>query len=99
MHLPQWKGKGLLFDVDGTLRKTKSGDIFPLSPDDVELLPSRREVLKKWLDEEYQLFFVSNQGGVASKKLTSDDAQACFNRREAPLFGDIEEQKKPQKPN
>lgn len=79
-HHPEWTGKGLLLDVDGTLRKTKSGDLFPTSPDDIELLPGRREVLQKWIDDGYQLFFVSNQGGIHGKKLTAEDAQACFDR-------------------
>src|SRR6185503_669028 len=58
---PEFTGKGLLLDVDGTLRKTKSGEIFPKDPDDVELLPGRREVLERWIKDGYTLFFVSNQ--------------------------------------
>ena len=45
--------KGLLLDVDGTIRRTLSGNVFPHHPDDVELLPNRKEVLKtvpgRWL--------------------------------------------------
>ena len=77
---PQFTGKGLLLDVDGTLRKTKSGEIFPCSADDVELLPGRREQLQRFVDEGYQLFFVSNQSGVASEKLTAAAAEAAFAR-------------------
>jgi HAD superfamily hydrolase (TIGR01662 family) len=73
-------GKGLLLDVDGTIRSTKSGEKYPRTPDDVQLLPNRREILQRWLDEGYQLFFVSNQSGVASEKLTADDTEACFAR-------------------
>ena len=77
---PQVTGKGLLLDVDGTLRKTRSGEIFPRDPDDVELLPGRREVLKRWVDEGYRLFFVSNQSGVASETVTRAAVDACFAR-------------------
>jgi len=77
---PQVTGKGLLLDVDGTLRKTRSGEIFPRDPDDVELLPGRREVLKRWVDEGYRLFFVSNQSGVASGTVTSAAVEAAFAR-------------------
>lgn len=73
-------GKGLLLDVDGTIRITKSGEIYPRTPDDVLLLPDRREVLQRWLDDGYQLFFVSNQSGVAGGKLTAEDADATFAR-------------------
>lgn len=77
---PEFTGKGLLLDVDGTLRITKSGEIYPRSADDVVLLPGRREKLQRFVDEGYQLFLVSNQSGVASEKLTAADAEAAFAR-------------------
>ncbi|MCC6509442.1 MAG: HAD-IIIA family hydrolase [Pirellulaceae bacterium] len=77
---PQLINKGLLLDVDGTLRKTKSGELYPTTPEDIELLPGRREVLQGWLDRGYRLYFVSNQSGVASGKLTLAAADACFAR-------------------
>jgi HAD superfamily hydrolase (TIGR01662 family) len=77
---PGFTSKGLLLDVDGTLRKTKSGEIFPRDPDDVELLPGRREILKRWVDDGYALFFVSNQSGIASEKVTKEAAEAAFAR-------------------
>jgi histidinol-phosphate phosphatase family protein len=72
--------KGLLLDVDGTLRTTASGEIYPRHADDVVLLPNRREILRKWLDDGYQLFFVSNQSGIASGKLSQADAESAFQR-------------------
>lgn len=77
---PQFTNRGLLLDVDGTLRKTRSGELFPRSADDVELLPGRREVLQRFIDEGYKLFFVSNQSGVASETLTKEAAEAAFAR-------------------
>ena len=77
---PQHTRRGLLLDVDGTLRKTKSGEIFPRSADDVELLPGRREVLTRYIDDGYELFLVSNQSGIASETLTKEDAEAAFAR-------------------
>lgn len=77
---PARLGKGLLLDVDGTIRTTKSGEIYPREPADIELLPGRREVLQRWLDDGYQLFFVSNQSGVASENVTAEAVEACFAR-------------------
>jgi HAD superfamily hydrolase (TIGR01662 family) len=77
---PTHTEKGLLLDVDGTVRKTKSGAIYPSHADDVELLPGRREVLKSWLDQGYQLFFVSNQSAIASGKLDRAAAESAFLR-------------------
>lgn len=72
------KQKGLLLDVDGTIRKTKSGEHYPRDPDDIEILPGRAETLKQWIDRGYQLFFVSNQSGIAANHLTYATAEACF---------------------
>jgi HAD superfamily hydrolase (TIGR01662 family) len=72
--------KGLLLDVDGTLRTTISGEIYPRTPEDVHLLPGRREVLQRWIEAGYQLFFVSNQSGISNNHLTEEAAQACFDR-------------------
>jgi HAD superfamily hydrolase (TIGR01662 family) len=72
--------KGLLLDVDGTIRITKSGEKYPRHPDDVELLPGRRDVLEQWIQKGYQLFFVSNQGGVASGKVDQETVDAALQK-------------------
>lgn len=77
---PLFTGKGLLLDVDGTLRKTKSGELYPRDPDDIELLPSRRAVLERWVNDGYTLFFVSNQSGVAGGKVSKEAVEAAFSR-------------------
>lgn len=77
---PGFTNKGLLLDVDGTLRRTKSGEMFPRDPADIELLPGRREILQRWVDDGYALFFVSNQSGVASGTVTKEAAEAAFAR-------------------
>lgn len=82
---PGFTGKGLLLDVDGTLRRTKSGEIFPRDPDDVEILPGRREVLRRYVADGYRLFFVSNQSGVASGTVAREAVEAAFARTVALL--------------
>lgn len=77
---PRFTNKGLLLDVDGTVRKTKSGEIFPRDPEDVEVLPGRREVLRRWIDDGFKLFFVSNQSGIATGTVTTQAVDACFAR-------------------
>lgn len=77
---PAHTNKGLLLDVDGTLRTTLSGEKYPRAAEDQQLLPGRRETLARWLEAGYQLFFVSNQSGVASGRVSLADMQAAFLR-------------------
>lgn len=77
---PDRTRKGLLLDVDGTLRTTRSGEKYPRDPADVELLPHRREVLRRWYDAGHRLYFVSNQSPIASGKLTHEIAVRAFDR-------------------
>lgn len=72
--------KALLLDFDGCLRVCKSGAHFPCSVDDVEILPRRTEVLKKYKDQGYRLLGVSNQSGIAKGDLTNEQAIACFDK-------------------
>ncbi|HMP01526.1 MAG TPA: aldo/keto reductase [Gemmatales bacterium] len=83
---PAHDQKGLLLDVDGTLRRTRSGEIYPRHPDDVEVLAGRRAVLERWVAAGYRLFFVSNQSGVASGKVDRAAVEAAFLRT-AELLG------------
>jgi histidinol-phosphate phosphatase family protein len=78
--------RAVLLDLDGTLRRTRSGAPFPRTPDDVELLPGRRERLQALHADGWLLLGVSNQSGVARGELTREAAEACFART-AELLG------------
>lgn len=85
-----YKQKAVIFDYDGTLRTTKSGNKYPTDPDDIEILPGRSEVLRKMLANGDKLLGVSNQGDVARGKLTVEKAIACFERTNELLGVNIE---------
>ena len=73
--------RALILDYDGTLRTTREGaPPFPIVPDDVVLLPGRREKLQAFVDDGWLLLGVSNQSGVAGGSLTEAAARACFDR-------------------
>lgn len=72
--------RALLLDVDGTLRRTLSGEIYPTDPGDIEILPGRRERLQRAVAEGWQLFLVSNQSGIASGNVSEEAVRACFTR-------------------
>jgi HAD superfamily hydrolase (TIGR01662 family) len=81
----EYKNKALLLDYDGTLRETKSGFIYPRTPDDVRVLPGRSEVLKDYLARGYILCGVSNQSGLSKDDpadeyyLTEGNCRAAFD--------------------
>lgn len=85
-----YSNKAIIFDYDGTLRKTKSGAIFPVDPNDIEILPGRIEKLKELKAHGYILLGASNQSGVAKGQLTDAQAKACFDKTNELLGFDID---------
>jgi HAD superfamily hydrolase (TIGR01662 family) len=75
-----WTGKAIFLDYDGTLRDTISGAKWPCHPDDVKILPNRRETLDKYVKLGYLLLGVSNQSGIAKDNPVEKDAIACFEK-------------------
>jgi len=80
MDKAKYKNKAVILDYDGTLRTTKSGEVYPKSPADIELLPNGKEILKKYQDDGFLLLGVSNQASIAKKELTTNQAKECFDK-------------------
>jgi D-glycero-D-manno-heptose 1,7-bisphosphate phosphatase len=55
----------LCLDLDGTVRRTKSGNAFIQSLDDIELMPGIEKIIWKYREHGYLILGISNQGGVA----------------------------------
>lgn len=75
-----YTNKGIILDYDGTLRITKSGNIYPKHPDDVMILPGRKERIQEYIDKGYIILGASNQSGIGKGDLTEANAIACFER-------------------
>jgi len=60
-----------LFDLDGTIIKTKSGKVFPINKDDWVPLNDKIEPIinNLYLDETNILGIITNQGGLKNKQL------------------------------
>lgn len=82
-------GKALLLDYDDTLRRSTGPQKWPEHPDHVEILPGRKEILQRYVDDGYTLLGVSNQSAIA-KGLDEDVAVACFERTNELLGFNIE---------
>ena len=93
-----YKNRALILDYDGTLRKTKSGSKYPLSIEDVEILPNRAKTIKKYVDQGYYLLGVSNQSGIAKGELSKNTAIEIFEYTNSLLKLDIDYRFCPHKP-
>jgi D-glycero-D-manno-heptose 1,7-bisphosphate phosphatase len=69
------KKRILCLDLDGTVRRSKSGKIFIEGPDDIELIPGVYERIWKYNDEEWLIIYFTNQGGVAHGFKTEEQAR------------------------
>ncbi len=87
---PEYTNKALILDYDGTLRKTKSGKDYPLDSNDIEILPGRQEVLRKYKEAGYFLLGVSNQSGIHKGSLSNGAAKACFEQTNQLLGQEID---------
>jgi D-glycero-D-manno-heptose 1,7-bisphosphate phosphatase len=63
----------LCLDLDGTVRRSKSGQTFIQAPDDVELMPNIEELIWKYRDAGWFIFGITNQAGVAHGIKTAKD--------------------------
>lgn len=72
--------KILFLDLDGTVRKTKSGATFINHPYDQELIPGVEKAISLYHD--YRIVGVTNQGGVAAGYKTLED---CFEEQKITL--------------
>lgn len=72
--------KCYIFDLDGTLRITKSGRPCPNNIEDQDLLPGVKEKLQGLVDNSCFLFSASNQGGVSFGYMCERQAQNITSR-------------------
>lgn len=77
---PAYKNKALILDLDGTVRNSTGPEPYPLTPNHIEILPGRSELIQQYRDKGYIIAGVSNQSGVAKKKLTLADVDLCIKR-------------------
>ena len=85
-----YTNKAILLDYDGTIRKTKSGEKYPITPEDIEILPNRSKVLKDYQKKEYLLLGVSNQSFISKGVFTLEQAQQCFENTHEMLGLDVD---------
>jgi histidinol phosphatase-like enzyme len=70
----------LILWCDGVLRRSRSGGRTPVSAEDVEVLPGRGDVLRRYVADGWRLFGVSWQPEIADETTTSERVEAGFAR-------------------
>lgn len=73
--MSQKKYKLVIFDKDGTLTTTKSGERFVQHPQDQKLLPGIYNRLEQLVIDEVKVAIATNQGGVAAGHKSIDKAK------------------------
>jgi HAD superfamily hydrolase (TIGR01662 family) len=90
---PTFVNKAVILDYDGTLRECVGGnDKYPVSVDQIEIKPKRKEVLQSYLDKGYKLLGMSNQSGIAKGVLSEATAHELFKFTNKQIGVDIEYQ-------
>lgn len=90
-HDPSFTNKALILDYDSTLRVCKGGNgKYPVSEEQVEILPNRTEKLLEYQKQGYLLLGLSNQSGVHKGELTHEKATQLFEHTNKLLGVDIE---------
>lgn len=69
-----------IFDLDGTIRRSKSGAKFPAGVDDIELFPDVETKLWELRDQGGYIVAATNQGGVAYGFRTEAQVDAELDR-------------------
>lgn len=85
-----YSNRAILLDYDGTIRKTKSGEKYPITPEDIEILPNRIKVLNQYQEKGYLLLGVSNQSFIAKGVFTLQQAKQCFEKTHEMLGIDLD---------
>jgi HAD superfamily hydrolase (TIGR01662 family) len=87
-----YRNKAIILDYDGTLRKTKSGEKYPKTPEDIDILPNRTKKLKEYQEKGYILLGFSNQSFISKGEITEQRAHHCFTHTNTMLDVNIEYQ-------
>jgi HAD superfamily hydrolase (TIGR01662 family) len=84
-----YTNKAIICDLDDTLRcvNPKNPQRYPITPDEVFLLPRRKEILQKYAKDGYLILGASNQSGVSKGTVTETNCIAAIERTNELLGG------------
>lgn len=83
------KKKAVIFDYNGTLRESSGLFDFPVTPDEVRIMPNRTDKIINMQRKGYMLLGTSNEAGIYKKLIAKSKAVECFDRTNEMLGADI----------
>ena len=84
--------RGLMVDLDGTIRKSKSGKVTPNEPSDQEVLHGRYHHLHAYRGAGFKVIAITNQGGIGLGHTTDGQVKttlAALNNDLGRVFHDM----------
>lgn len=79
--------KALFLDLDGTVRKTKSGKPCPNHPDDQIIMDGRYDKIWDYKNKGYKIVGVTNQGGIGLGYITESRCKDILKDLDSKLGG------------
>lgn len=73
------KEKALFLDLEGTLIKSKSGDLYWKDSNDWEFIPGVIQKVKMYKNAGYYICIISNQGGIESLKVSQIEVERLLD--------------------
>lgn len=95
-HETKWDksyiNSAIIFDYDGTLRKSSGEYPYPINTNEISILSGRKEKLQELKKSKTLLLGISNQSGIGRKpeSFTIEDAIKCFEHTNKLLDVDID---------
>jgi aryl-alcohol dehydrogenase-like predicted oxidoreductase/histidinol phosphatase-like enzyme len=77
---PSARKRALILWCDGVLVRSRSGQRSPSSPDDLEVVEHRGEMLRRYAADGWPLLGLAWRPEVAEEKMSSAEVDACFDR-------------------
>jgi aryl-alcohol dehydrogenase-like predicted oxidoreductase/histidinol phosphatase-like enzyme len=79
-HDPSARNRALIVWCDGVLARSRSGQRSPSSPDDLDVVEPRGEILRRYAADGWLLLGLAWRPEIAEEKMSSAEVDACFDR-------------------
>ena len=83
--------KALFIDLDGTVRRSKGVEQYPIEFTDVEIIKGSMEIIKEYKSKGYKIIAVTNQSGISKGTVTAIRVKELIEHTNKLLDGVIDD--------